>query len=160
MINKDLWGRLEAMNFGMYKIIKILERSISELSKHKKEDKRRKQPFHLSKAIKLTVQNIEEPSISMLVCKLNEKIDHTAMRKLKATEITLWLSSSGYLKKIETENNSYFMEVTQKGECLGISRISRKAKNGNTYNVNIYNSNAQKFIIDNLEEITSNSCTT
>ena len=56
--------------------------------------------------------------------------------------------SKGYLK-----DNLGVKEITEEGIKIGIFKEYRLGKEGEKYSVNLYNIQAQKFIIDNLGEI-------
>ncbi len=119
-----------------------------------KIDKRKKFTFFLSKAEKEKIEISDVPiSISMFTYNINEHIDSHRMKKLKAEQITSWLMNKGYLEKYENEEGKTFKVLTDKSDSIGITTEKRTSKYGNTYPVNLYNKNAQKFIIENLDEI-------
>jgi hypothetical protein len=75
------------------------------------------------------------------------------MKKVHATEITGWLQKQGYLETRELYAGKNYKIATEKGAKLGIRNEKRTNKYGNDYSVNLYNINAQKFIVENIEKI-------
>ena len=128
-------------------IDEIIEEYIELLKmKHKK-----KLPFYISNKDRETIDISKIPiSISKFSYILNDNINDNAMKKIKGSEITDWLMSKGYLK-----GNLGVKEITEEGIKIGIFKEYRLGKEGEKYSVNLYNIQAQKFIIDNLGEICS-----
>ena len=119
-----------------------------------KIDKRKKYAFFLSEEEKGRVEISDVPiSISMFAYKINEQIDSHRMKKLKAVQITSWLMSKGYLEEYENEDGKKFKIITNKSAAIGITSENRTSIYNNTYPVNLYDKNAQKFILDHLEDI-------
>ncbi len=119
-------------------------------------DKRKKYAFFLDCEKKQMIEISREPvSISAFVYTINEQIDNKKMKKLKATQITTWLMENGYLHEIEHSDGRKFKIATKKAETIGIFPSKRQSKCGREYDVNMYDENAQRFIIDHLEEIST-----
>lgn len=119
-------------------------------------DKRKKFNFYLTDSQKQQIRVSEEPiSISKFVYIINELIDISSMKKLPATAVTKWLTKNGYLKSIINDDYFSFKDLTEKSFEIGLSSQERINKYGNKYSVILYPPNAQKFIIDNLNEIIS-----
>ncbi len=97
----------------------------------------------------------EPISISRFVFLLNESINHRYMKKLKATQITYWLMQNEYLAEAELGDYRSFKFVTKKGESIGIISLPKVNSLGDTYTVNYYNMNAQKFVLAHLSEMVS-----
>ena len=120
-----------------------------------KIDKRKKYAFFLSKEQKEKIEISSEPiSISMFAYNINEQIDPHRMKKIKAEQITSWLMCKGYLEEYENDDGKKFKVLTSKSASIGITSKERTSIYGNTYPVNLYNENAQQFIIEHLEDIT------
>jgi len=128
-------------------IDEIIEEYIELLKmKHKK-----KLPFYISNKDRESIDISETPiSISKFSYILNNDINDNIMKKIRGSEITDWLMSKGYLK-----GNLGVKEITEEGIKIGIFKEYRLGKEGEKYSVNLYNNQAQKFIIDNLGEICS-----
>jgi hypothetical protein len=94
----------------------------------------------------------ENISISALVYRMNGLCE-PYMKKVHAIEITRWLQKQGYLETRELYAGKNYKIATEKGAELGIRNEKRTNKYGNDYSVNLYNINAQKFIVENIEKI-------
>ena len=76
--------------------------------------------------------------------------------KISYKAITAWLLEQGYLQVI-IRNDKQYKESTPKGQAIGISTIDRHGADGQFYRVVLYDSLAQQFILDNLQEILQKS---
>ncbi|HOP11091.1 MAG TPA: hypothetical protein PK629_06345 [Oscillospiraceae bacterium] len=93
-------------------------------------------------------------SVSNLVAALNALIDPEHMKKLTNIAVTDWLLEAGFLEKVESDGKSHRLP-TEQGERIGLSTMSRRGQNGE-YTMVLYNKEAQRFILDNLEAIMQN----
>lgn len=110
-------------------------------------------PFNMSQSEKESFAYSDiSISISALVYQLNGYCK-PYMRKLRATDITKWMQENGYLETKVTESGMLYKAATSKGNELGIVNCRKKNKYGNKYSVNLYNSSAQKFVVNNIERI-------
>lgn len=117
-------------------------------------DKRRKLYFYIREESRKRIPISQEPiSISAFTYTLNDFIDNIEMKKIKASEITGWLMSNGYLKEIEHDDGKVFKALTEKASEIGMLRESKTNDYGRTYDVNLYSAQTQQFIVDNLSEI-------
>ncbi len=88
--------------------------------------------------------------ISEIIRRINEvKPDH--MRKMSRRAISSWLIENDYLKLVEI-NEANHKRPTEIGETLGINVETREHAYG-PYIIVLYTNEAQKFILDKLEEI-------
>ena len=114
---------------------------------------KRKIPFSLSEdKIRHYEYSTEQISISALTYQLNS-LCAPYMKKIRPTEITTWLQKKGYLETIYTKEGLIYKVATQEGKRLGISNENRINKYGNAYSVNLYNIEAQRFVIEHINEI-------
>ena len=90
--------------------------------------------------------------VSVLTKKINETVHNEKMRKLPARAISNWLVSKGFLTLYAKNDGSPSKKATSLGENIGIKTIVKDGANG-PYMINVYDINAQKFIIDNIEDI-------
>lgn len=91
-------------------------------------------------------------TVSEITTQLNLLIDEDTMKKLKATSITTWLVEIGFLE-IQTDNNGKNVKrPTDAGMKMGLSTQQRFGMYGD-YIVVLYNSEAQRFILDNIDAI-------
>lgn len=92
-------------------------------------------------------------TISKFTNIINKSVNRPNMRKLKATQITLWLVSNNYLSIQGNDDNGYYKISTAKGESIGITTANKINSIGKKYATNFYDKVAQKFIIDNINDI-------
>lgn len=119
-------------------------------------DMRRKLNFYLSFEERKRIEISKEPiPISVFTYKINELIDNSKMKKLKASQITSWLLKEGYLGEYKDKDGKIFKVLTEKSATVGISAQDRKSDCGRIYKVNMYSEEGQRFIINNLDNITS-----
>ncbi len=131
-------------------IIIILDEVQRYRNKNSFKETRKKRPFNLSDENKNSIVLSSEPiSISRFTYMLNEPINNSVMKKIRATQITNWLLNTGYLCECAEESNKM---ATQKGNELGIS-VSIINEKGESYSVCLYNENAQRFILEHINEI-------
>lgn len=124
-----------------------------DIGNAKKANKAKKIPFSISyedvKRFSLSKQPI---SVSEITKRLNDLIDPETMTKLKYTSITTFLMQSGFLAPAETTDGATTRIPTAQGKTIGISIEEREGQNGK-YRVTVYNSNAQQFILDNIDAV-------
>ena len=134
------------------KLVTFLDKIID--NKLVSTDRRRKKPFSITAEQLQLLKISEEPiSISAFVNSLNSISQNEGMKKLKASDITSWLANQGYLSELLYYNGCYCRELTKRSQDIGLSIIKKKNQYGNVYNVIMYNSKSQQFIIDHLSEI-------
>lgn len=120
-------------------------------------DRRKKYLFYLSDEDKSQIVISKEPiSVSAFVYNINEKVNDRVMKKLKAIQVTSWLERKGYLEEVEHDDGRKFKITTEKSSSIGILRQEKISECGRKYSVNLYNEDAQRFIIDHLEDIVDN----
>jgi hypothetical protein len=114
----------------------------------------RKIPFFMLKEAKEKFQYFEEypVTISMLCNRLNECVMN-GMSKVRPMVITRGLTNLGYLEEISQEGEESFKVPTESGLMIGISKERKKNQYGNEYSVNLYDLQAQEFVITNIEDI-------
>lgn len=121
-------------------------------------DRRKKYAFYLSEAVKSEIEISTEPiSISAFVFRINEKVNPKNMKRLKAVQITSWLERKGYLRELEHNDGRKFKMTTEKAQSIGISYQNVTSDCGRRYSVNLYNEEAQRFILKHLDEIINSS---
>ena len=93
-------------------------------------------------------------SVSEISKQLTALVDNPAMKSLSAIQMNNWLEAQGYLAQAtDPFNNKPRRFPTPSGEALGISLVTKQDKDGRNYNSVVYNENAQRFILSNLDEI-------
>lgn len=90
--------------------------------------------------------------ISEFTYNINIIIDSLGMKKIKATQITWWLTEKGYLKEDE-EGKTTHKICTNKAVEIGIHTVEKRNEHNKEYYVTLYNDTAQKYILDNFNDI-------
>ena len=115
-------------------------------------------PFYLSEAELSRISPLsEEIAISKFAYYINSIISRPEMKSLKATQITTWLVEQGLLKIIEGDQHKSYKVVTEKGSNLGIRTEERTNSLGISFPINLYSTEAQTFLLENLILITENN---
>ena len=106
--------------------------------------------FSVTKEQAASVSVEKEPvEMSVLCKKLNALIDERRMKKLVATKVSDWFVRKGYLQdQYDEDTRKRVRFPTNKGKQLGISSEMHYS-----YTMK-YNATAQRFVLDNIEEIT------
>ena len=95
----------------------------------------------------------DEPvSVSMLTTEINDAVSDGSRRKLRATDVTDWLVTAGVLEPKEM-NGKNSKAPTAEGEELGLTVEHRVSKNGDGYDVVLYDRNAQEYVVNHIEDI-------
>lgn len=132
----------------------VLDKLIKLESARKEGDKKHnKLPYYLSDEAKTKVVISDTPISISAFCYILNAYTYSGMKKIHASQITKWLLNEGYLCCKIWRRDKYIKTPTVKGKELGISSIVRENEFGNSYEVNLYSANAQRFILDNLEAI-------
>lgn len=119
-----------------------------------KIDKRKKFLFNIPKEKREKIEISKDPiPISVFTYAINKCIDNKKMKKLKASQITAWLKKQGYLDEFVSDDGKVFKILTGKSQAIGITAEERKSDYGRVYKVNLYDENAQRFILDHLDDI-------
>ena len=106
-------------------------------------------PKQVKRSFELTNTDViieKEVAISHFVNRINEMNSFEDMKQAKYTKILNWLIEQEYLF-INSDNKK---EPTEKGIEIGISYKLKETKNGRLYYVTEYDSNAQRFILENI----------
>ena len=110
-------------------------------------------PFTASAVQKEKYNYVEAISISAFSREL-EKLIPEDMKALGYSLMTNWLVQKGLLTESEPDTNGRTYKVaTAKGEESGIYTEERKRENGGHFLLTLYNREAQRFLLEHLEEI-------
>ena len=94
---------------------------------------------------------VERTGIASFVREINKLIpDNT--RPISYGKILNWLMANGYLEEVEVDNFGKRKNPTASGSAVGISAGLREGTNGQ-YRAVEYNSNAQRFILSDINAI-------
>ena len=95
----------------------------------------------------------EDKAISKFVGQINELVDEAIYKKLNYKVITQWLKLNGFLQEEYSQEFDKIITLpTEKGIQLGIRSERRSSSKGIEYMLVIYNKEAQKYIVQNLEK--------
>ena len=112
-----------------------------------------KAPFAISRERMASIPLSSQPvRISDFTEVLNRAADDPSRKKLKATDITNWLLERGYLQKELGPDGKQRRAPTELGLRSGISAQMQQGQNGYYLSIS-YDINAQRLILDHLEEI-------
>jgi hypothetical protein len=134
-------------------VCKLIDSIIIAASRRTTVDAR-KIPFFMLEEAKENFQYFEEHpvTISMLCNRINECVMN-GMSRVRPMVITRGLTNLGYLEEISHDGEESLKVPTERGSMIGISKERRKNQYGNEYSVNLYDLQAQKFVITNIEAI-------
>ncbi len=93
-------------------------------------------------------------AISEIAKKLYDLADDKSLKRLTYKDISGWLVSVGMLEEKLRANGTVKKHPTEAGEKLGIYVEPRTSASG-SYEIVLYNRQAQQFIVDNIEAIIS-----
>lgn len=115
--------------------------------------KAKKIPFSVPFEKRSQFNYSEKPiPVSEIANRVNMLVDVENMRKLAYSDILTWLTEIGMMELAVTTEGKSTKRPTQIGRVSGISVEERTSRRG-PYQVVVYNSEAQHFILDNLDAI-------
>jgi hypothetical protein len=110
-------------------------------------------PFTASAVQKEKYNYVEAISISAFAREI-EKLIPEDMKALGYSLMTNWLAQNGLLTESEPDTNGRTFKVaTAKGEEIGIYSEERESEGRGHYLITLYNREAQRFLLEHLEEI-------
>lgn len=115
--------------------------------------KGKKQPFIITEEQRKRFEFSETPiSVSEIARRFNAAVNTEGAVQMRYSGITFWLIESGLLSVDSREDGREVKLPTAAGMELGISQEVRSGANG-SYTVVVYNENAQRYIVDNIDAI-------
>jgi hypothetical protein len=90
--------------------------------------------------------------VSIIVKAVNDAASDPIRKKLSVITVTNWLVKEGYLIAQETEPGKHKKVLTDKSRSIGMSSEQREGSRG-TYEIMLYDKNAQRFLLDNMKDI-------
>lgn len=109
-------------------------------------------PFEITTEQLASVEISEQPvGVTVITKRINEVINEN-IKKVAVVHISNWLVEKGYLAE-EIASNKKRKIATAKGEELGIYTMDAISPQGLPIKKNVYDANAQKFVIANIMEI-------
>lgn len=115
--------------------------------------KGKQQPFIITEEQRKRFEFSETPiSVSEIARRFNAAVNTEGAVQMRYSGITFWLIVSGLLSVDRREDGREVKLPTAAGMELGISQEVRSGANG-SYTVVVYNENAQRYIVDNIDAI-------
>lgn len=115
--------------------------------------KGKKQPFIITEEQRKRFEFSETSiSVSEIARRFNAAVNTEGAVQMRYSGITFWLIESGLLSVDRREDGREVKLPTAAGMELGISQEVRSGANG-SYTVVVYNENAQRYIVDNIDAI-------
>ena len=115
--------------------------------------KGKKQPFIITEEQRKRFEFSETPiSVSEIARRFNAAVNTEGAVQMRYSGLTFWLIESGLLSVDRREDGREVKLPTAAGMELGISQEVRSGANG-SYTVVVYNENAQRYIVDNIDAI-------
>ena len=128
-------------------------RQVIEKGGLKKAPKTTLVPFELTAEQAGRFQLFEQPIfVSAITERINSLTETENMKKLSHRSITAFLEREGYLVQYTDTQGRTKREPTDRGRALGITTETRTSQRGD-YTVVLYNQNAQRYILDHLDQI-------
>lgn len=117
-----------------------------------KVDDNRTIPFNASAISKEKYNYVEAISISAFAREIRNLIPKD-MQAVSNTSMVKWLLQEGLLKESEPDMKGRINKIaTEKGKEIGIFNEERE-NNGGHYLATLYNRDAQRYLLDHIEEI-------
>ena len=129
----------------------LLEAWLSNGGFNRVEPKRTR-PFAISDTDRKKILITKEPVGVMTIAKRIAQVLPYDMQTVRYGQICGWLQYIGALDW-EGEPGNKRRYSTPTGQQLGIRTVDRRGADGSSYRKNVYDENAQRLIIDNLEGI-------
>ncbi len=110
-------------------------------------------PFSITAEQLSGVMISREPiPVSRLAEAINAAVDNPRMKKFSAGIITNWLLQKGFLERQVSPDGKSRRFPTSNGTMIGLSSELRRGMN-REYEVVLYNTQAQRFVLDHLSEM-------
>ncbi len=123
----------------------------------KAKKKKGKVPFTLLPSDAETIVLSEKPlPITNITAIINDAAETEKMKKLSYKVVLQWLMDNGFIVEKDIEGKAV-RYPTEKGIDLGISVEKRIPSSGEVHYVTVYNKEAQRFIVDNVNIMVESS---
>ncbi len=130
-----------------------LLRQVIEGGGIRRKPKEKKRPFEITYETLARYTFPTQPiPVSEIARRINDLNPDDNMTKLKYRSITTFLLQAGFLREIETADGKKTKMPTRQGAVIGITSEERAGANG-PYTVVVYNEQAQRLILDNIDAI-------
>lgn len=113
--------------------------------------------FHLTESERAKIPISEEPIGVMALAENIAKVTPYDMKRLSYATIANWLTYVGALEWTVNRDGERKRLATTDGNLLGLQTVERTGVQGRVYQKNVFDENAQHFVIDNLDSIVAHS---
>jgi len=142
----------------LFYVSDVLRRVIENGGDIGKAEKIKKKTFSVSHETLKDFRLSSTPiSVSEITKRINELVDGNDIANLKPASINTFLMECRFLVQMETGDGRKTKIPTEQGNMIGISAEERFSQAG-SYHVTVYNTDAQQFILDNIDAIIENQC--
>ena len=133
-------------------VSQVLEKVIQNGGEVSVKNRYKKKPFMITKEQILNVEISNKPITISEFCKIIDSAVDDHISRLSPVKVTNWLVDKEFLQLIISNDGKKKKAVCDKSKLIGITEETRQGQYG-SYTVNLYNADAQRFILDNLETI-------
>lgn len=114
-----------------------------------------KEKFSISPEQLSAVQLSEMPiGVNEIARRINETLDKEKVKCISGAKIASWITVQGYLKVVEGSDGKGRKTLNERSASLGLSSVEGvNTATGITYEKILYDINAQRYILDNVENI-------
>jgi len=131
----------------LFYVAEVLDNSMR--TRQPRQGKQYESNFVLSNEDLSRVVLAESTGIASFVREVN-KVISDKVRPITVAQILQWLMNEGYLVEFILPDNRKTKQATEKGIAIGIQSCWKDSVDGNKYFSTLYNRDAQKFILSNI----------
>lgn len=125
---------------------------LGEIKIGTKVERRGKKAFFLSTTDAVNIPVSAPNGIANFTRLVNTYIP-SDMRPLTAVQVIKWLRNDGYMQEVMKDDTHKTNLPTEKGNSIGITTEVQRNPKGIEYQRVVYNVDAQRFILNNIESI-------
>ena len=124
---------------------------------HTHGPKEKKAPFYITdEEISLYEYSDVGIAVSEMAKRINQCVERSDSKQLSYNDVREYLLAVGCLEIWKDENGTQFKVPTELGQSMGIYTEDRTGRKGR-YKVTLYDRNAQRFVIEHLNDIVAYS---
>lgn len=136
----------------LFYVSEILSKVIENGGEIGRRQPAKQTPFKITDEQIRKVEVSEQPvGVQVISKRINEVLGNN-VKKCSAVHISSWLLSDGCLTEIITAGKRVKI-ATDKGNSIGIKTVDSVSLTGVSYKKNVYNAEAQRFVISNIKNI-------
>ncbi len=162
-IGQDSVLRQERMKKCLAYVVEVLGREVQALEKEeesaaagkkdRKRERQKRRDFYLTQEEIDSVKLVSEPCvISVFLQAVNAAAASDGRKKLQAKKVNNWLVRQGYLEDRQDGRGYLHRELTERSAEIGITSRQGMGSFG-PYSIILYDEQAQKYILEHIEDI-------